>query len=387
MALIKCRECGKEISDRAPQCIHCGCPIEVDAKNEQEHCTDNNRKSKAKELTEKALKSVKNLDKKILVPVIAVVVVFAIIIGIASGTGGKLSLGAEKIEIGKVYKINNLGEFSIRRVNMNSNLVSNDRNTYVEFTCDFINKTKEKYALSRDTVSIYAEGKESKNVYNQEKILQYDGRPAYRETVEAMPEVKTEVTMAVVVPDTEKELIVTLVFGGEEFAFEYTVGDVVRNYEQIKINGSYEVDKVMSMEIRDVAYATYVCAPNPYKGMTHHSYPISNKEEMVYLVFDMNYTNLDDVMVHPHYTIRPQVRFDGDYLFEEKVFYMMEDNDTEIEILVHEEDCTPLVKRHLYVALKVSKALMEKEVEVSFFVNDKEFVYKGTPRYEEKYGL
>lgn len=28
MALIKCKECGKEFSDKASQCIHCGCPIE-----------------------------------------------------------------------------------------------------------------------------------------------------------------------------------------------------------------------------------------------------------------------------------------------------------------------------------------------------------------------
>lgn len=28
MALIKCPECGKQISDKAPACIHCGCPIQ-----------------------------------------------------------------------------------------------------------------------------------------------------------------------------------------------------------------------------------------------------------------------------------------------------------------------------------------------------------------------
>ena len=28
MALIKCSECGKEFSDKASACIHCGCPIE-----------------------------------------------------------------------------------------------------------------------------------------------------------------------------------------------------------------------------------------------------------------------------------------------------------------------------------------------------------------------
>jgi hypothetical protein len=28
MALIKCNECGNEISDKSTHCIHCGCPIE-----------------------------------------------------------------------------------------------------------------------------------------------------------------------------------------------------------------------------------------------------------------------------------------------------------------------------------------------------------------------
>ncbi len=30
MALITCPECGKQISDRASTCIHCGCPFEKD---------------------------------------------------------------------------------------------------------------------------------------------------------------------------------------------------------------------------------------------------------------------------------------------------------------------------------------------------------------------
>ena len=28
MPLIKCPECGKEVSDRAAACIHCGCPLQ-----------------------------------------------------------------------------------------------------------------------------------------------------------------------------------------------------------------------------------------------------------------------------------------------------------------------------------------------------------------------
>ena len=33
MALIKCPECGKEISDKAPACIHCGYPLSTTANN------------------------------------------------------------------------------------------------------------------------------------------------------------------------------------------------------------------------------------------------------------------------------------------------------------------------------------------------------------------
>lgn len=37
MALIKCPQCGKDISDKAPTCIHCGCPIEKIAPHAQQH--------------------------------------------------------------------------------------------------------------------------------------------------------------------------------------------------------------------------------------------------------------------------------------------------------------------------------------------------------------
>ena len=37
MAFVKCPECGKEISDKATQCIHCGCPIEIEFKYQVEY--------------------------------------------------------------------------------------------------------------------------------------------------------------------------------------------------------------------------------------------------------------------------------------------------------------------------------------------------------------
>lgn len=38
MALIKCKECGKEVSDKATKCIHCGAPIESEVKNTCPDC-------------------------------------------------------------------------------------------------------------------------------------------------------------------------------------------------------------------------------------------------------------------------------------------------------------------------------------------------------------
>lgn len=41
MALIKCAECGREISDKAPACVHCGCPVSVSTKNIAPESTPN----------------------------------------------------------------------------------------------------------------------------------------------------------------------------------------------------------------------------------------------------------------------------------------------------------------------------------------------------------
>ena len=40
MALIRCLECEKEVSDRAPACIHCGCPMEVNAEHDVKNKPD-----------------------------------------------------------------------------------------------------------------------------------------------------------------------------------------------------------------------------------------------------------------------------------------------------------------------------------------------------------
>ena len=41
MALIKCEECGKEISDKAIACPHCGNPLVTENLQEKKNKTDN----------------------------------------------------------------------------------------------------------------------------------------------------------------------------------------------------------------------------------------------------------------------------------------------------------------------------------------------------------
>ena len=35
MALIKCPDCGKEVSDKSEVCIKCGCPLQGEVKEEK----------------------------------------------------------------------------------------------------------------------------------------------------------------------------------------------------------------------------------------------------------------------------------------------------------------------------------------------------------------
>ena len=40
MALIKCPECGKEISDKAPACIYCGYPLSLVSSTQNESAVE-----------------------------------------------------------------------------------------------------------------------------------------------------------------------------------------------------------------------------------------------------------------------------------------------------------------------------------------------------------
>lgn len=97
MALIKCRECGKKISDKAEKCVNCGAPIVL------------NDKSQVKKIEEdeelRYLKSYINKDKKIIIGVAVVLVLIFMAIGI-SGLIGKQKEKAEYLETEKRWMKN-----------------------------------------------------------------------------------------------------------------------------------------------------------------------------------------------------------------------------------------------------------------------------------------
>ena len=52
MALIKCPECGGQVSDKAPACIHCGCPLPSNTASKKFYVNINGRSYDMTELKE-----------------------------------------------------------------------------------------------------------------------------------------------------------------------------------------------------------------------------------------------------------------------------------------------------------------------------------------------
>ena len=55
MALIKCKECGREISDKASVCPHCGCPVELDDAGQESEFDDTEQEGRRRTKEKKGL--------------------------------------------------------------------------------------------------------------------------------------------------------------------------------------------------------------------------------------------------------------------------------------------------------------------------------------------
>ena len=69
MALIKCSECGKEISNKVETCIHCGCPIDNSFKDELVSSSDDYKK----EIRVNKNSNKSNIGSKIMLVIVAIV--------------------------------------------------------------------------------------------------------------------------------------------------------------------------------------------------------------------------------------------------------------------------------------------------------------------------
>ena len=102
MALIKCSECGKEISDKAVACPHCGCPVSEMTTIQSDVTT-----SFKEPINENAFKVAKKKNKPLPFIIIGGIIAIAVVaILISSLTGGEkediASYGISKVTDGKI---------------------------------------------------------------------------------------------------------------------------------------------------------------------------------------------------------------------------------------------------------------------------------------------
>lgn len=74
MSLVNCPECGREVSDKAPACIFCGCPLATDPRRDPAGAS---KSPQIAEVTEESKKSTSKLKRTLIILVSCV----AIIIG------------------------------------------------------------------------------------------------------------------------------------------------------------------------------------------------------------------------------------------------------------------------------------------------------------------
>lgn len=100
MALIKCKECGKEISDTCDSCIHCGCPISdkiIHVKHDRKYNED---KSILVHKNNNILKKI-----KIILPII--LIIFIVFIGVNNLVNSNIKKSSNKLVINVFYGDNN----------------------------------------------------------------------------------------------------------------------------------------------------------------------------------------------------------------------------------------------------------------------------------------
>lgn len=385
MALIICPECGKEISDKAQSCIHCGYPVSQDipflSKNNTEISKTSQIKNELKVLFKK-------IGIKKLVAVIIVLISIISAIAVISGIPGKSqkSIKPEKIEINKIYEIDGIGELEILRVSTTKHVVS-DNMAHVTFECYFKNTTNQTYSLT-DLVTISAKSKETGAFYNNFQVLY-----PYKLVVNGIsvePYVREKVNLSIETPDEGNELIIDISFGRQTFSFEYIVGDVVRNTKSVSIKDTVTVDDVARIKINNIGYSNGIWAPNAYSGRTHSGYTPNDEKETVFLIIDTMYTNLMSVNQAPQDVgtgpVKINAVFENEYHYTTQRYYRFTNNSRTVSLL-NNDAYIPNAEVRTIMIVEVPRIMIEKSADISIFIGDCEFSYTGIPEYINNYGM
>lgn len=390
MAIISCPECGKQISDKAYHCIHCGCPIATSASNADMVATVSSDEQPGisvknffdfKKIIKNMLTFVKT--KKKIIAVISIILIIATILSTASPLGSKLS--SRKITLDKVYKAGNVAEFTIKRVAPNKVLSTekNDNETFVDFFCKFTNISDTEYD-DEDVITAYATGVKSKAKYTNSYIRNTDNGMVITHDIQS--HVTKTMHIAVAVPVDESEIIFTIKIKDYVFNFDYKMGDIYRNAEYFEIGNTCKTDDVAEIKINNIVYTSEASALAKMHYTAGFSSISPENSEEVFLLVDMTYTNLKTSNSSGIEDIDLVAIYDNKYVYNSFDIYDVSSIKTWLTLLYdREKDFIPHGSARFFALIKVSKEMMENEVELDFFIGEKEFIYNGKPNYIDFY--
>lgn len=380
MAIIPCPECGKQISDKAYNCIHCGCPIAPPA-------SDNQSEISAKNFFDfkKAIKDMLNFakTKKKILAVISIILVITAVLSTALPSGSKLT--ARKITLDKTYQAGNVAEFTIKRVAPNKVLSTerSDNETFVDFFCKFTNISDTEYD-DEDVITAYATGVKSKAKYTN-SYIRIMGNGMYI-THDIQPHITKTMHIAVAVPTDEDDIVFTIKIKDKVFNFEYKMGDVYRNAEDFGIGSTCTSDDVAEIKINNIVYTSHASALAKMHYTAGFRTVSPESSEEVFLLVDMEYTNLKTSNSSGLEDLDFVATYENKYVYNSFKIYDVSSSETSLGLLYENtKSFIPRGSARFFVLIKVSKEIMENEAELDFFIGEKEFVYKGTPSYIDTY--
>lgn len=186
-----------------------------------------------------------------------------------------------------------------------------------------------------------------------------------------MPLEKARVHIAISVLEAEKEHKIELKANNEVYKYEYTLNDMVGDYQKITKEQVIEHENVSKITLKDVTYTSDLL-PQDTSGAYRH-YPIDS-EENIYLCINFEITNLGSTEKEIDKFMALKAIYDQTY--EYNGFMVVEDED--FKGFSSFEDIAPLTTRNCYMLIEVPKVVQEKALQLKIFMNGQDYIYEGS---------